>query len=150
MSAYLIACLVSFRALFAQQEHSDREAEAREYRVRKVREDMEKRQRQVGVDPPNKRESFWGRMLAMHESLRETCHTLEGMTATGNHGGPRQSIEITGMTVDSERGTLHYDKTSLQKETTGVAVWRNLNGSDTDPAGDSTITLQPIIIGEAR
>lgn len=82
--AFLIACLVSFRALFAQREAVQSEEEARLYRERKLREKVLSNQREGGYSSTvlgsGKLRGFRMHLRSFHDTLLDTCHTLEGTT----------------------------------------------------------------------
>ncbi|KAK3335205.1 hypothetical protein B0T19DRAFT_436090 [Cercophora scortea] len=76
MVSFIIACLVSFRTLFTQKDHAQDDLEARQYQERKKREEVAVR----AVNPAGHENNggLRGRLRNLHDSLLETCRTIEG------------------------------------------------------------------------
>jgi small-conductance mechanosensitive channel len=97
--SFIIACLVSFRGLFAQaSKKSNQESEAR------------KRQ----AMPPSRHSiGFAARMRRLHDTIQDTCKTLEGTRSDDDLLLPRPPSPSIGLDFTHGSGDTHW--TSLSK-----------------------------------
>ncbi|KUI53627.1 Lipase [Cytospora mali] len=121
--SFIIACCVSFRALFLQQEHRSQQAR-----------DQKRKETGSMYAMDENRKGFRAKARWLHDSLLDTCRDLEGTTATNAFGQP---VPPSGrLSVDFERGLGAYNHQGI-KTTEATLSSR----SDTDSHSYSGTTV---------
>ncbi|KAK3693423.1 hypothetical protein B0T22DRAFT_40136 [Podospora appendiculata] len=113
--SFIIACLVSFRALFTQKEHAQDDLEARQYQERKKREEAARPRSPAGNG------GLRGRLRNIHDSLLDTCRTLEGADEPEASSLPADAPDPDRVSVDfSHDGSWREGAKSMRENAESV------------------------------
>ncbi|ROW01376.1 hypothetical protein VMCG_05976 [Cytospora schulzeri] len=102
--SFIIACCVSFRALFLQQEQRSQQAR-----------DQQRKETGSMYAMTENRKGFRAKVKWLHDSLLDTCRVWEGTSATSAFGLP---VPPSGrLSLDLERGLPAHNLNGINKTT---------------------------------